>query len=283
MKKILITGENSYIGTSLAMWLEKSEEHYNIETISVKNSEWKLKDFSSFDTVIHVAGLAHQKETKVNKHKYEEVNNKLTQEIANKCKKENVQHFIFLSTMSIFGIDHGEITKQSFKNPKTSYGKSKLAAEKYLEQLKNDEFKVAILRPPMVYGPNCKGNYILLSKLAKKVPVFPKVNNQRSMIFIDNLSNYIEWCINNQFDGEMHPQNSNYVNTTEMVKQIASISHKRIFVSSSFNLIINIGIKFNAIFCKVFGSLTYKFEDNDLINQLNLIEFSETIKLTEGV
>ena len=174
MKKILITGANSYIGTSLEKWLGKNPDKYYVDTVSTRDDAWKKKDFSEFDVVFHVAGIAHIKETKENQDLYYKVNRDLAFEAAKKAKAGGVKQFVFLSSMSIYGQDVGPIGINTIPNPKTAYGKSKYEAETMVLELEDDSFKVAILRPPMVYGPNSKGNYQLLSKFAKKHLYFLK-------------------------------------------------------------------------------------------------------------
>ena len=192
MKKILITGKNSYIGMSFKNWLEQNySNEYEVESISLRNNLWKDKDFSRFDVVYHTAGVVHIKENKKNRELYYKVNRDLTFEVAKKAKKEGVKQFIFLSSMSVYGLITGVIDENTPLSPNTSYGKSKFEAERLLLTLEDNNFKVAILRPPMVYGKGCKGNYPKLAKLAKVLPVFPDIQNKRSMIYIDYLNEFV--------------------------------------------------------------------------------------------
>src|SRR5690625_1508283 len=224
MKNILITGVNSYVGNSLADWLEQWPEKYHIVKISLRDGTWKEKDFSPYDVVVHVAGIVHQKETKKNEALYYKVNRDLTYDLAKKAKKEDIKQFIFLSTMSVYGLEKGVIDENTPLRSKTHYGKSKLDAEKLIQKLDDKKFRVAIIRPPMIYGKNCPGNYQRLRKLALMSPIFPKIDNKRSMIYIDNLSEFIKLLINEQLSGIYHPQNDEYVCTSEMVRLIAKAS-----------------------------------------------------------
>lgn len=281
MKNILITGANSYIGSSVERWLMKEPDKYKVETIDLKDGSWQEQDFSKYDVVFHVAGIVHIKETSANQNIYYEVNRDLTYEIAKKAKKEGVRQFIFLSTMSVYGIEKGVITKDSFLNPRTAYGKSKLEAERLINELKDENFKIVILRPPMVYGRNCKGNYSRLANLAIKTPVFPKIDNKRSMIYINNLSEFIKQVIDNESDGLFFPQNSEYVNTSEMVKLIAEVHGRRIIMVKLFNPILGV-LNVNTI-NKVFGDLVYdkKMSENEI--DYRIFEFEESIYKTEGI
>lgn len=276
MKKILITGENSYIGMSVEAWLKKFPDEYHISTLDMTKSVWREYCFKGYDIVFHVAGIAHQKETKENEALYYEVNYKLAVEVAKKSRAEGVRQFIILSSMSVYGLSQGVITKNSIPAPKTFYGKSKWMADQEIEKLKSKDFLVTILRPPMVYGKNCKGNYQMLRRLALKSPVFVDFKNERSMIYIDNLCAFVKEIIDQARPGIFHPQNKEYVSTTEMVRKICRVHHKVIFFVKIFNPIIYFLVKKIYVFQKVFGSLVY--EKCDLCDTVN---FEESIRRTE--
>ncbi|MDH6373267.1 nucleoside-diphosphate-sugar epimerase [Paenibacillus sp. PastF-3] len=125
-----------------------------MEEISVRGTAWKDHDFSKYDVVLHVAGIAHVEEKHIDSEHYETVNCKLAADIASKAKVEGIQHFVFISSMSVYGLANGIITEETKPNPKSLYGKSKLHADRLIFQLIDKNFKVAILRPPMIYGPN---------------------------------------------------------------------------------------------------------------------------------
>lgn len=279
MKRILITGKNSYVGNSFAEWVSKYPEKYEVEKISLRTDDWKLMDFSKYDVVLHVAGIAHRKETKKNKDLYFKVNRDLTYEIAKKSKRDGVYHFIFLSSMSVYGMDTGVITRNTIPKPKTYYGKSKLEAEQLIEQLNDGNFKVAIIRPPMIYGKDCKGNYVRLANLTMTFPLFPNIENNRSMIFSDNLSEFIRIIIDDQKSGLFFPQNREFVKTSDMVRKIAKVNGKNIKFTKIFNPIINsINI---SLLNKLFGDLYYDQELSIYDKDYNVAEFGESIYLTE--
>ncbi|MBO6357943.1 NAD-dependent epimerase/dehydratase family protein [Enterococcus casseliflavus] len=255
MKRILITGANSYIGTSFENFMAQFGEDYQIDTIDMRGNSWREKDFSGYDSLIHVAGIVHVKEK--NDQLYYQVNRDLAVETAKKAKKDGVKQFIFFSSMSIYGMDTGVITKETKPNPKNAYGKSKLAAEELLRELQADDFQICVLRPPMIYGPNSVGNYPRLAKLAKKTPIFPKVNNQRSMLYIGNLSAFLKLMIDTTLSGTFHPQNKEYVNTSEMVKLIAKTNRKKLYLVPGFSGIITIFSSQVSTLRKVFGTLVY--------------------------
>jgi len=273
MKKILITGKGSYIGTSVEKWLSGN---YIVDTVDMKDNSWRKKDFSQYDVVFHVAGIAHIKESKKNRDIYFEVNRDLAYDTAVKAKKEGVKQFIFLSSMSVYGLNKGIIDRNTPIKPNSAYGQSKYEAEKLLKQLEDESFIVAIIRPPMVYGKGCKGNYPKLASLALKTPIFPKVNNKRSMIYIDNLSEFVKQLIDNCSGGIFLPQNVDYVNTSEMVKLIAEAHGKKVRMTKLLNPLLNL---LNiSIVNKVFGDLVY---EKSISCNIDFVSFEESIMRTE--
>lgn len=259
MKKILITGANSYIGTSFENYIkEHYSNEYIVDTVDMIDGSWRDKNFSEYDSVFHVAGIAHQKETKENSHLYYEINRDLAVETAKKAKADGVKQFVFLSSMSVYGLDVGVITKETKPEPKSNYGKSKLQAEDGINLLVDDSFKVCIIRPPMVYGKNCKGNFQAVCKLVRKSPVFPKIGNERSLIYIDNLCSFVRFCIEKNLDGLYFPQNKEYVNTSYMAKVIADTIGKKVIISGLVGLGVCVLRPFVGMVKKAFGTLVYE-------------------------
>jgi len=255
MKRILITGEGSYIGTSFENWVSQWPDKYKVENIDVKSERWRSLSFNDYDVVYHLAAIVHVKENDTDK--YFSVNRDLAVEVAKKAKAEGVKQFIFLSTMGVYGIETGFIDENTKPNPKTPYAESKLEAEELLKGLADHYFKVATLRPPIVYGKDCRGNYPRLAGMALKMPIFPKVKNERSMIFIDNLSEFVRLTIDKEPSGLLFPQNKEYVNTTNLVQLIAKAHGKELKSTRLFNPFVSLGIKMSETFGKVFGSFTY--------------------------
>ena len=259
MKKILITGANSYIGTSFEKYINENHPNdYTIDTVDMIDGSWRSKSFAGYDAVFHVAGIAHQKETKENAHLYYEVNRDLAVETAKKAKNDGVRQFIFLSSMSVYGLNTGVITKDTVPNPKSNYGKSKWEAEKKISELGTTSFCISILRPPMVYGDGCKGNYQTIVKIVKKFPVFPKVNNQRSMVKIETLLSFIEKLIINRESGIFFPQEKNYIKTDDLAIEIACNINKKLYCSYLLGWIVICCRPFSVTLQKAFGSLIYK-------------------------
>lgn len=281
MKKILITGANSYIGQSLENWLDKSQGDYQVDTLDMINPAWKEYDFSPYDSIFHVAAIVHKNEKNLNQDLYDKVNRDLPIDLANLAKQAGVKQFIFLSSMSVYGNEEENITNNTATKPSTYYGKSKLAAENGLKKLADDSFNLLILRPPMVYGPNATGNYTRLSKLSKLTVAFPKINNNRSMIFIDNLMEFIKQAIDRELSGLSFPQNKEYVTTSTLVKTIRQANGKKTLLTSIFNPILNqlTGIgQFN----KLFGNLVYDQGLSQEAFDYNVVNFEESIRKSEG-
>lgn len=278
MKKILISGKNGYIGLALKNWLIGSENEYIVETICLRNPKWNEKNLSTFSTVCHFTGIAHRKETLENQNEYMEVNCNLAFEFAKKCKLSGVSHFIFMSSMSVYGITKGEINEKTPTIPKSFYGKSKLEAEKLILTLEDENFKVSIVRPPMVYGKMCKGNYTKLSALSKEIPFFPKVSNKRSMIYIDNLTEFFKKLIDIETNGIFFPQNTEYVNTSELVNLIAKANNKNIFFIPFKNILSYLNID---IINKIFGSLTYDMTMSNYDFKYQIVDFETSILNSE--
>ncbi len=280
MKKILITGANSYIGTSFVKHLENHKD-YEITVVDMLDEGWRDVSFQGFDSVFHVAGIAHIKETKENSNLYYTVNRDLAVETAKKAKNSKVPQFVFLSTMSVYGMTKGVINENTPYVPTSNYGKSKLEAENMIQDLSDDNFKVAVIRPPMVYGKNCKGNYRTLAKFACKFALFPKFHNNRSMIYIEHLCVLTKLLIDNGESGVFLPQNSEYVQTSEMVRLIAKANSHKIKLTKFFNPMIKIMFPFLGVLTKVFGSLAYDMSLSAYKENYCVCDFEESIRRTE--
>lgn len=280
MKHILITGANSYIGTSFEKWLEASEGDYQIDTLDMIDPKWRQFDFSPYDAIFHVAAIVHKNEKNMDPTLYDKVNRDLPIELAGLAKAVGVKQFVFLSSMSVYGNKEEVITKETKENPSTYYGKSKLAAEKGLMQLESAYFKVLILRPPMVYGPKATGNYTRLSKLSRITPIFPNIANQRSMIYIDNLLEFVRKAIDTNLSGLHFPQNKEYVTTSQLVKTIRDVNGKKTLLTVIFNPIIK-PLSNVSQFNKLFGNLVYAKELSTEVFDYQVADFHESVRKSE--
>lgn len=343
MKRILITGAGSFIGTSFENYIKNQADHdeYEISVmdtltgkivsgneIASENEESEEKsdtwNFNGYDTVFHVAGIAHAdvgKVTEEGKELYRKVNTELAIETAKKAKAAGVKQFIFMSSAIVYGASSpiGKekiITKDTKPEPENFYGESKLNAETGLLKLISDEgenklnaetglselsdgdtqanrnqtevadgsgkpFKVVILRPPMIYGPGCKGNYNSLRKFALKLPVFPKVANERSMLYIDNLCEFVRLMIDNEESGIFHPANAETSNTSEMVKMIAEAHGKKKALMGGLTWLLKLLSHFTGLVNKAFGNLTYAEELTEYKDNYRIYSLTESITATE--
>ena len=290
LKKVLITGANSYIGESVEKWLNNSDNEYEVDTLDMLDPNWKEFDFSKYDTVFHVAGIAHTDVGNVSeevKQKYYQVNTDLTLEVANIAKNAKVRQFIFMSSMIVYsGCGTTHITKDTKPKAENFYGDSKLQADLKLQEINSESFKVVVVRPPMIYGKGSKGNYPQLAKLATKLPVFPIVYNKRSMLHIDNLCEFIKLMIDNEESGVFFPQNSKYTNTSDMVQMIASVKGHRIIMlpgtSLSIKLLENVPGKIGGLAKKAFGDSYYDMSLSEYKDEYRVNGLRNTIEKTEG-
>lgn len=287
-KHILITGLNSYIGRSFQEYIcnfsiESNNIRLSTETISVRCEEWRKKDFSKYDVILHVAAIVHNKEKPRLETIYKKVNTDLTLELAEKAKLEGVKQFIYISSMSVYGKRSGIIDRDTVPEPDTNYGKSKLKAEEGLIEMEDESFRIAIVRPPMVYGKGCKGNYARLSKIANVCTCFPYVKNQRSMIYIDNLCEFLKLVIIEDMDGLFHPQNEEYVCTSDMFSLIAKSKGKNVHLFHCITTLILSLRKRSSLIDKVFGDLIYDKDMSIISEKSYCVEgFTNSILKAEG-
>ncbi len=284
IKNILITGKNSYIGTSLESLLMREPDKYKVDTVDMKDGSWKEKDFSQYNVVFHVAGIAHVSSDPKMEDLYYKVNRDLTIEAAEKAKAEGVKQFIFMSSIIVYGDSSSSkrvIDRNTVPTPSNFYGNSKLQAEEGIKDLESDDFKIVVLRPPMIYGKGSKGNYPRLANMAKKIPIFPDIDNERSMLHVDNLCEFIKVMIDHEETGIYFPQNKEYVKTSELVKTIAEVHGKKIWMISWLNWLIRFMFGIGVV-NKVFGNLVYEksMSDYDKANY-RIRDFRESIELTE--
>ena len=295
MKRVLITGAGSYIGTSFINWVKKKHpREFEIEELDMIDGSWRKKDFSGYDAVFHVAGLAHADVGKVSaetKAFYYKINRDLAIETAEKAKRDSVKQFIFMSSMIIYGESAGVgkrkvITKETRPHPANFYGDSKWQADKGVRKLQDKMFHVAVIRPPMIYGKGSKGNYQLLTKLAKWLPVFPDIENERSMLHIDNLCEFLTLLIESGKGGIYFPQNREYIRTSQMVKLIGEVSGHRVQLIKVLNpgviLAGKIPGKISGLANKAFGNMVYEKEMSESFGGKYLIKtLQETIEKSE--
>ena len=295
MKKILITGANSYIGVSFDNY---AKEHYgselSIDTVDMIDGRWRESDFSSYDVVYHVAGVAHADVGNVSdeiKTKYYAINTGLAIETAKKAKAEGVKQFVFMSSAIVYGesAPYGKlkrITAETEPQPANFYGDSKWQADKGVRELADKVFTVTVLRPPMIYGKNSKGNYPTLAKMAKKLPIFPNVQNERSMLYIENLCEFLCQVIIRSEGGIFWPQNAEYTKTSEMVKIIGEVSGHKVRVSGAWNWVVSIAShipgKISGLTNKAFGNMSYDKRMSQYDFNYQVFDLKTSLERTEN-
>lgn len=291
MKKILISGAGSYLGTSLERYLAQWPEQYRVDTLDMQDPAWKDTSFAGYDSIYHVAGIAHSDMgniTEEERQLYYRVNTDLAIETARKAREEGAGQFIFMSSAIVYGASAAlgkekRIQADTPLAPENCYSDSKVKAEAGILPMNSDDFKVVVLRPPMVYGPGSKGNYPTLAKLARMLPVFPAVENQRSMLYVDNLMEFIRLMIENRESGIFWPQNGEYVNTSRMASVIAWAHGKKLILIPGFTWALKLLGSVTPLVEKAFGSLSYDMALSEYRENYRIKTFEESIMETEGV
>lgn len=295
MKRVLITGANSYIGTSFEGYVV---EHYSSAiqptAIHMVDGTWRNYDFSAYDIVLHVAGIAHADVGNVNeatKKKYYAVNTDLAIKVCKKAKESGVKQFVFMSSAIIYGDSAPyrvpkKITKDTEPKPADFYGDSKWQADKGVRGLASDDFIVTVLRPPMIYGKGSKGNYPTLAKMAKKMPIFPDVQNERSMLYLENLCEFLCQVMIRGYGGVYWPQNAEYTQTSNMVRIIAEVSRHKILVSKAFVWLVGLAShvpgKISILTNKAFGNLSYDQALSQYDFNYQIYDLKTSIERIEG-
>ena len=294
-KKILITGAGSYIGTAVSGWLSAFGGHYEITQLNMHGDGWKAHDFSIYDTVLHAAGIAHADTGKVSneeKQLYYEINRDLAVDAAKKARESGVKQFIYLSSIIIYGEGgtaqggHHRITARTRPQPANFYGNSKWQGDRGVRALGTDRFKVCVLRLPMIYGRGSKGNYRILAELAGMTPVFPLVKNERSVLHIENLCEFIRLMIENEEAGIFFPQNGSYADTSTLVQLIARAKGRKIFLSKALAPFVHLAGavpgRIGTLAGKAFGSFSYDLSLSEYPKgDYRIHDLEESVRLTE--
>lgn len=282
MKRVLITGANSFVGTNIEKWLLKEPDNFQVDTVDTMNDVWKQADFTKYDSVFHVAGIAHVDPKPEMAPLYYKVNRDLAIEVAKHAKECGVKQFIYMSSRIVYRASKtlkGNVTTtETQPEPNDFYGDSKLQAEKGLHELESPTFKVAILRPPMIYGSNSKGNFLRLGWLATKTPVFPAWHNKRSMLYIDNLAEFVKQIIIHEMGGTFFPQNKELTDTVEIVRYFAHKYNKKIWISRLFNPFVWVGSIFLKQLPKMFSDSYYVPEMSKYDFDYQIVSLEDSLK-----
>lgn len=281
MINILITGAGSYVGTSVENYLKKDPQ-FHVDSVDTFGDNWKKADYTKYEVVYHVAGIAHVNADPKMEALYYKVNRDLTIEIAKHAKASGVKQFVFMSSMIVFhesqSLKAEVLTKDTQPNPNGFYGDSKLQAEIGLKELECDTFKVCILRPPMIYGPNSKGNFPRLAKLAIKTPLFPAYHNKRSMLFIDNLSEFVKQAIVRQLSGTYYPQNKELADTVEIIRFFAKEAGHPVWITKLLNPFVWLGSFVLQPINKMFATYYYDPSMSQMDFDYQIVSFEESLK-----
>lgn len=285
MKKVLIIGKGSYLGESLAKWLEQFPTNYSVDIVDPKNGAWRDTDFSLYETVVDFAGVAHINNITENmRDLFYSVNRDLSIELATCAKEHGVKHFIIFSSMNVYGDYCDCVTDRTAENPTSFYGDSKLQGDIGIRELEDDSFIVSYVRPPFVYGKGCTGNYNSISRIAKKTPVFPTYKNRKSMIYIDNLCEFTRLVIDAKMSGVLTPQNKELVSTADLVREIAKCSGRKILFTGLFNWAIVPACKMTRFVRRAFADDCYAQELSDYWEYAYcVVDFEDSISRTEDV
>ena len=247
MKKVLITGASGFIGS----YLKEHLSGYEVSTLSLRDPNWKDQPIDA-DVVIHCAGLAHSKKS-LPKERYMEINCHLTRELLEHSSKNKVSHFIYLSSMLVYGEgDLGAIGPDSKTNPMSVYAASKLCGENLLDSISN--FRVSIIRLPLVFSENPKGNLRAIKRFAALSPIFVKYNNKKSIIILNEIPDLIKKIIENKGRIVVTPQ-SKVISTTDIYLYYRKLLNKP-SVLIPLKSIINT-LKLFKIVKKIFGDQYY--------------------------
>lgn len=282
MKKVLITGAGSYVGESVRRYILSTSSDFQIDAVDTMGDNWKNADYSQYDVVYHVAGIAHVNADPKMEALYYKVNRDLTIEVAKHAKAAGVKQFIFMSSQIVFhesqSLKTEVLTAQTKENPNGFYGDSKLQAELGIKPLEDENFKVCILRPCMIYGPNAKGNFPRLAKLACKTPVFPCWHNKRSMLYIDNLAEFVKQAILRELSGTYYPQNRELADTVEIIRFFAKAAGHKVWITRLLNPFVWLGSFVLQPLNKMFATYYYDPEMSKMDFDYQLVSFEESLK-----
>ena len=282
MKRILITGAGSYVGESVRKYILSTSSEFQIDAVDTMGDNWKKADYSQYDVVYHVAGIAHVNADPKMEALYKKGKRDVTMEVGKHAKAAGVKQFIFMSSQIVFhesqSLKSEVLTDDTKENPNGFYGDSKLQAELGIKPLEDENFKVCILRPCMIYGPNAKGNFPRLAKLACKTPVFPCWHNKRSMLYIDNLAEFVKQAVLRELSGTYYPQNRELADTVEIIRFFAKAAGHRIWITRLLNPFVWLGSFVLQPINKMFATYYYDPEMSKMDFDYQLVSFDESLK-----
>jgi nucleoside-diphosphate-sugar epimerase len=279
LTRILITGAGSFIGTNFI----RCSSFSDIEEVCVRSISVDEIDFQGVDVVFHLAAIVHQSK-RINSRVYHQVNMELPVKIAAKAKKEGVKQFVFMSTVKVYGNyspETGPWTEDSECFPVDSYGQSKFEAELELKKLKSDDFAVAIVRTPIVYGNGVVANMLKLISMVRSLPMLPfaGISNNRHFTYIDNLVGFLDRIIEIRASGTFIAMDNHGISTTTLIKLLSDSLHTRPYLFKLPGFLVRLGVKLlPRYFDRIFGSF---FLDNTKTREI--LSYSPEVSTGEGV
>ena len=229
MKKLLLTGATGFVGS---YFQKKYITKYAIQKFSFLKDDFADLHVQGVDVIVHLSALVHQMGG-ASTQAYEDINVAQTLALARRAKEHGVSHFIFMSTVKVYGEESREIYNEaSACNPQDEYGKSKLKAERALEKLEDRNFKVSIVRTPIVYGYGVKANIKNLIALIDKVSILPfgSIENKRSLTYVGNVCALIDCIIQKRQSGVFLASDDKALSTTQLIESIAKIKKKSYYL-----------------------------------------------------
>lgn len=237
MKRIAITGVSGFVGANLLPYLKER----GVDTMPLSRTfgpgydavDAVFLNQQSVYGIVHLAGKAHDLRKEVNSAEYYEVNTELTKRLFDAFLESDSEVFVYLSSVkAIADRVEGALTETHIPKPLTDYGKSKLAAETYLQQaILPPRKRVYILRPCMIHGPGNKGNLNLLYQVVKRGIPYPLAafDNQRSFLSVENLCFVIQELLQRKdiAPGVYHIADDQCLSTNQVVEIISDVLGKR--------------------------------------------------------
>lgn len=286
VKKVMLVGTGGYVGCKFTEYIDKNYSDWKIDAVDSMNNKWAEADFHGYDAVYNVSGLAHANARHGSEEQYYEVNGKLPIDVATKAKAEGVPIFIQMSSQIVYGDMSGLgeekiITAETVPSEPTIYGKSKMMAERGLQTLVDENFQVAIMRPPLIYSEFARDNFPRLVNFAKRMPIFPKLENKQSMVYIDNLCELIRLIIENNKGGIYFPQQECYIETSKIVADIAKAVGNKMWQPRFFNPLLRLLSKVPQLgfIHKAFGSIAYDMEmSNHFDGTYRVVSYEESVR-----
>lgn len=282
----MLVGIGGYIGGKFTDYINKNYPDWQIDAVDSMNRKWADADFHGYDAVYNVSGLAHAYARHGSEKLYYEVNGQLPIDVATKAKAEGVPMFVQMSSQIVYGDMSGlgedkVITAEIVPSEPTVYGKSKMMAERGLVALVDNSFQVALVRPPLIYSEFARDNFPRLVNFAKKMPVFPKLKNRQSMVYVDNLCELVKLIIEHNQGGVYYPQQECYIETSKIVADIAEAVGNKMWQTRLFNPALRFLSKmpmFDFIH-KAFGSIVYDMKmSNHFDGKYRVVSYEESIK-----